>query len=178
MFRISIGEYELCCDAGGLPDLLTEYQQRAKLSEDFDVAEEAGASVCFLSVGRAQQWPFLVVVQRYWPAGCGFVPGVLLIPEANRLFIGAGRRLLGYDLSRPARLWEDMADFGFWSWAQHGQVVLMAAELELAAWNMSGHKLWSRFVEPPWEYSVIGEVVAVNVMGVESRIHLCNGEPA
>jgi hypothetical protein len=27
----------------------------------------------------------------------------------------------------------------------------MAAELELAAWDVGGDKLWSRIVEPPWE---------------------------
>jgi hypothetical protein len=45
----------------------------------------------------------------------------------------------------------------------------MAAELELAAWGTGGDKLWSRFVEPPWEFGVEGEVVAVNVMGSVSR---------
>src|SRR5215470_12771084 len=114
MFRVSVGEYELCCQADGLPATLSEYQQRAALSEDFGDADEAGALVCFMSVGRAQEWPFLVVVQHYSPSACGFYPGVLLVPETHRLFVGAGRRLLGYDLSRPARLWEDQADFGFW----------------------------------------------------------------
>ena len=178
MFRVSIGEYELCCQAGGLPAMLSEYRQRAALAEDFGVAGEAGPSVCFVSVGRPQQWPFLVVVQRYWPAGCGFRPGVLLVPETHRLFVGAGRRLLGYDLSRPARLWEDEADCGFWSWSRHGSVVLMAAELELAAWDVGGGKLWSRFVEPPWEFAVAGEVVAVDVMGVVSHVRLRSGHEA
>lgn len=176
MFQVSIGEYEICCQADGLPSMLSEYQQRATLVEDFGVADEAGASVCFLSVGRPQQWPFLVVVQRYSPARCGFFPGVLLVPETHRLFVGAGRRLLGYDLSLPARLWDDETDCGFWSWTRHGSVVLMAAELELAAWDIDGCKLWSRFVEPPWEFSVTGEVVTVDVMGVVSQIHLRSGQ--
>jgi hypothetical protein len=178
VFRVSIGEYEVCCQADGLPAMLPEYQQRARLAEDFGVANEAGSSVCFLSVGRSQQWPFLIVIQRYAPAGCGFHPGVLLVLETHRLFVGAGRRLLGYDLSRPARLWEDEADCGFWSWSRHGSVVLMAAELELAAWDVGGGKLWSRFVEPPWEFAVAGEVVAVDVMGVVSHVHLRTGQVA
>ena len=95
----------------------------------------------------------------------------------HRLFIGAGRRLLAYDLSRPVRLWEDEADFGFWSWSLHGQFVLMAAELELAAWDVSGRKLWSRFVEPPWEYSVANEIITVDVMGVVSSVRIQTGEP-
>jgi hypothetical protein len=176
MFRISVGEYQIGCMADGLPDLLAEYQQRASLAEEFGVANEVGASVCFVSVGRLQEWPFLVVSQRYSPAGFGFVPGVLLVPELHRLFIGAGRRLLGYDLSGPARLWEDEADCGFWSWGRHDQVVVMAAELELAAWDLGGRKLWSRFVEPPWEYCVTGDVVAVDVMGTVSRIDLHSGQ--
>ncbi len=178
MFRVSVGEYEIGCQADGLPGLLSEYQQRAILAEDFGVADDAGASVCFVSVGRPLMWPSLVVIQRYSPAGFGFVPGVLLVPEVHRLFIGAGTRLLGYDLSGPARLWEDHTDCGFWSWSRHERVVLMAAELELAAWDLSGHKLWSRFVEPPWEYSVTGVVVAVDVMGTVSRIDVHSGRPA
>jgi hypothetical protein len=53
----------------------------------------------------------------------------------------------------------------------------MAAELELAAWDVSGRKLWTRCVEPPWEYAVAGEVVTVDVMGARSRIDLRSGEP-
>lgn len=177
MFRISVGEYQIGCQADRPPDLLSEYQQRATLAEDFGVANEVGASVCFVSVGRPQEWPSLVVIQRYSPAGFGFVPGVLLVPEVHLLFIGAGRRLLGYDLSGPTRLWEDETDCGFWSWSRHGRVVLMAAELELAAWDLGGRKLWSRFVEPPWEYNVTGDVVAADVMGTVSRIDLHSGQP-
>jgi len=177
MFRVSIGEYELCCQQDGLPDMLADYQQRAVLSEDFDTPDEAGSSVCFVSVGRVQQWPFLVVTQRYSPAVAGFFPGVLLVPEQHILFIGAGQRLLGYDLARPARLWQDRADCRFWAWGRHGQTVLMSAELELAAWDVGGGKLWSRFVEPPWSYTVAEEVVAVDVMGSVSSIHLRSGQP-
>ena len=49
------------------------------------------------------------------------------------IVIAACRRLLAYELARPARLWEDEADCGFWSWTRRGRVVLMSAELELAA---------------------------------------------
>jgi hypothetical protein len=178
MFRVCVGDYEVCCQADGLPDLLPEYQKRAALAEDFGTADAAGSSACFVSVGRPGQWPSLVVTQRYSPAGCGFVPGVLLAPEAHRLFVGAGCWLLAYDLSRPARLRDDEAHCGFWSWSRHGQVVLMAAELELAAWEVSGRKLWSRFVEPPWDYTVDGGVITLDVMGVVSRLQLLSGHPA
>jgi hypothetical protein len=54
----------------------------------------------------------------------------------------------------------------------------MAAELELAAWDINGRKLWSRFVEPPWQYAVARDVITLDVMGTLSRIHLESGEPA
>jgi hypothetical protein len=103
-------------------------------------------------------------------------PGLFLVPETHLLFIGAGRRLLCYDLLAPSRLWEDEADCGFWSWSRYGSVVLMAAELELAAWDLAGRKRWSRFVEPPWDDAVDGEVITLDVMGVTSRIRLESGQ--
>ena len=86
--------------------------------------------------------------------------------------------MLCYDLTQPARLWEENANFGFYSWGLHNNVVIMAAELELAAWNTTGRKLWTRFVEPPWDYRVDGDMVIVDVMGSISRIRLRDGMPA
>jgi hypothetical protein len=100
---------------------------------------------------------------------------LLLIEETGVLFIGAGERLLAYDLSRPRRLWVDTAAIGFWSWDRHGDVVLMSAELELAAWSVEGEKLWSHFVEPPWDYALERETVRVNVMGTVTALHLSTG---
>jgi hypothetical protein len=150
-----------------------------KLAEEFDAADADGTSRCFVAVGRrGRGWPFLVVTQRHSPAGVGFYPGLLLASEAQRLFIGAGSRLLAFDLSKPARLWEDCAAVGFWSWSEYGGVVLMAAELELAAWDIRGVKLWSRFVEPPSEYRIEGQVIMLDVMGAVSRLDLLSGRPA
>ena len=60
----------------------------------------------------------------------------MIIPETSLLMIGAGERLLAYDLETPRRLWEDEAEAGFWGWERHGGLVLMSAELELAAWDI------------------------------------------
>ena len=98
-----------------------------------------------------------------------------MAPEAATLFVGAGTRLLAYDIAAPRRLWEERTEVGFWSWRQHGTVVLMAAELELAAWDAAGAKLWSRVVEPPWSYDVAGGEVRLDVMGTESRFPLTSG---
>jgi len=113
-----------------------------------------------------------VVSQRFSPAGYGFAPGVLLVPGTGRLFIGAGTRLLGYqvdDAGAWRRSFVDEADVGFLSWRQHGDVILMSAELELAAWTTDGTKLWRTFVEPPWSYAMVGDDVHLDVMGERTR---------
>jgi hypothetical protein len=115
---------------------------------------------------RPRAWPELVVSQRFSPgAEAGFHPGILLVPETKLLLVGAGGRLLAYDLSRFALLWEDVADTGFWGWCRHRDVIVMSAELELAAWDLAGKKLWSTFVEPPWNYSVEEMALKLDVMG-------------
>ncbi|MDH3476392.1 MAG: hypothetical protein OEM59_22160 [Rhodospirillales bacterium] len=174
MFSLACGDFVLHCQNDGLPDLLSEFLARAQLAETIDL-DSNERSVAFLSVRRGAEWPFLVVAQHYYPAGYGFYPGALQIPETELLFLGAGSRLLAFDLSRPARLWEDSADLGFWSWSRHSDTVLMAAELELAAWNIQGRKLWSTFVEPPWHYRVTDGRVELDVMGKLTSFNLTSG---
>jgi hypothetical protein len=173
MFSVSFGEYTVLCSAG-LPEIYQHYVERARLTEEFDLRESDG-EICFLGVGRGSSWPFLVVAQRYAPAGYGFNPGILLIPETDVVLVGAGDRLLAYDLVAPKRLWEDAADCGFWSWARNQTYVLMSAELELAAWDLQGKKLWSTFVEPPWEYEVNDGLVELDVMGNKSSFPVSLG---
>jgi hypothetical protein len=85
------------------------------------------------------------------------------------VFVGAGTSLLAYRLSNVVqRLWEDVADFGFWEWRRHGDLVLMSAETELAAWDIHGRKRWATFVEPPWSYEVHGDRLNLDVMGRKS----------
>ncbi|GAA0580321.1 hypothetical protein GCM10010172_76640 [Paractinoplanes ferrugineus] len=69
----------------------------------------------------------------------------------------------------------DEADFGFWGWCRHGEVVLMSAELELAAWTVDGEKLWTTFVEPPWSYDIDAGRVRVDVMGSVRSFDLRRG---
>ena len=122
MFNISTGKYKLRLVSDGLPDLYHDYIKRAALVEEFDIRNSEGKN-CFLSVGYGTDWPFLVVSQRYSPAGHGFNPGVLIVDETDILFIGAGERLLAYNLKKPERLWEDAADIGFWDWTKHENFV-------------------------------------------------------
>lgn len=166
MISVSFGEYSVQC-TDGLPELYQHYVERARLTEEFDL-RDSDRRICCFGVARGSSWPFLVVAQRYAPADYGFYPGILIIPETNVAFVGAGERLLAYDLLAPKRLWEDAADCGFWSWSRHDDVVLMSAELELAAWDLKGIKLWSTFVEPPWEYEVKDSQIELDVMGDKS----------
>lgn len=146
---------------------------RAELAEEIDLQRSDG-DFCYLVVGRSIDHPTLVLVQQYEPIW-EHHPGVLVVPETDVLFVGAGERLLAYDLAQPARLWEDVADTGFWGWARYGEVVIMSAELELAAWTLEGTKLWTTFVEPPWSYEVTDDVLELDIMGVKSEFSLRGG---
>jgi hypothetical protein len=160
----------------GLPASYEHYRRNAVLLDEFDLAGGEGDS-CFLALTRGDEpWPRLVVAQRYSPSGAGFEPGTAFVPETAVLFAGAGTRLIAYQLhDRPRRLWEDAADLGFWHWSVHPSVVLMAAELELAAWARDGTKLWTTFVEPPWSYQVAGDQVQLDVMGRKTAFLVRSG---
>jgi len=164
MFKVGIDEYSLTVHRGPLPLVYGDYRKNASLADEIDLNSPEG-EVCFVSAGLANRWPSLVVAQRFSPSEAGFSPGVLLVPETEVLFIGAGVRLLAYSLDGPARLWEDSTDAGFWCWNRHGGFVLMSGELELAAWDLRGRKLWSRDVEPPWTYEVENGLVDIRIEG-------------
>lgn len=160
------------------PDILGVFRQHAELVEHFPVSDDGSAAgYFFVAVDDGGDWPRLVVTQRYTPVGPGFTPGVLFVPEHRQLFIGAGTRLVAYEArsGRWRRCWEDEAEFGFWNWRRHNDVVIMSAELELAAWSADGAKLWTTFVEPPWSYRVVADQVLLDVMGVVRTFDLRSG---
>ena len=164
---------------GDFPPLFDLLTANADLAEQFGNLrgrnDEDGTVFCVSVNSQFQIWPALFVAQRYSPDGGGFNPGVLIVPETRLVLIGAGERLLAYELNGLERLWEDATNFGFWWWDRQGEVILMAAELELAAWNLNGQKLWSMFVEPPWSYSVQNGVIQLDVMDNLSSFPLATG---
>ena len=150
----------------------------ADVLEEFglDAPGESADDLWCVAVSLGKHHPFLLVTQRYSPGSLsGFVPDALLVSESKMLFLGAGERLLAYDLASAARLWQGTTDPGFWGWARHGDVVIMSAELELAAYSLQGEKLWTSFVDPPWTYTVEGDVIMLNVMGSISQLSLERG---
>ena len=154
--------------AAGFPTILDEYRSRARLHERFAGHQDDDGGL-FVGVARpGEDWPSLVVTQRWGPTGAGFTPGVLVVPESGRVFIGAGSRILCYHDDEGAwrRQWlENLAYPGFWGWRQHDEVVVMSGELEIAAWTIEGERLWVEAVEPPWSYEVVGITVRVDIIG-------------
>ncbi|MBV9493415.1 MAG: hypothetical protein JOZ54_04165 [Acidobacteria bacterium] len=176
--ELQFARYRVVVDADGLPEIYEAYREHAELAEELDLLSPEKAS-CFFGVGTGEGWPTLVVAQSYSPSGSGFAPGILIVPETATVLIGAGDRLLAYSLeSSPTRVWTDVADLGFWGWSRYGDVVLMSAELELAAWTTRGVKLWTTFVEPPWGFRVEGDRVLLDVMGRTMTFGIAEGPGA
>jgi hypothetical protein len=174
-FRVGSGEYTVSGTVGELPTIYAVLIEHATLHDDFGVKGPDGTALV-IAVDRGGQWPELLISQRFEPGPeAGFHPGAFLVPESGVLFVGAGVRLLAYDLRGLRRLWEDAADTGFWGWKRHGDVIVMSAELELAAWTLEGKKLWSTFVEPPWDYEVRSARVHLDVMGKKCEFDLATG---
>jgi hypothetical protein len=180
MFALNFDQWTVRAQIGPLPELFADYLQGARLVDKID---DGDGETCVLVLYRHARdkndagGKWLAVVQRYEPYSSGFFPAALITANGETLFVGAGERLLAYDLRVPKRLWEDRAYCGFWSWRQHGEFVVMSAELEFAAWTGGGEKLWSTFVEPPWHYSVEAGRVSLNVMGQISEFPIADGPP-
>ena len=182
MFTTTCGKYALSCTTGQLPALYGEHCRHAELVSEYNINEpkevDDGESPCFVGVsksGHNEGWPFLVIAQTFSVASAGFDPGAILIAETDLLMIGAGTRLLAFNLNPPSLLWEDDTICGFWGWERHGDIVIMEAELEMAAWHISGTKLWSHSVEPPWTYHVEDGIVHLDIMGDRSEFPLMAG---
>lgn len=122
----------------------------------------------------------MLALEIYYEPGpeSGFYPGISLIEETKRLFIGAGKHIFVYGLQLPERLYEvPLFLGGFWHWKRITEYVIMSTELELGVWHISGELLWTTRVEPPWEYKVQGENIYVDVMGKQTAFTLRSGKP-
>jgi hypothetical protein len=155
------------------------YQERAALVDDLTDRARDGALFVAGIRTEPRDAPEVLVAAHYSPSVGGFPPGVLIVPETAIAFVGAGTTLLAYQLGAdPRRLWEDSAELGFWGWRRHGDTVVMSAELELAAWDINGSKLWTRFVEPPWTYEIVSGQVRLDIMGAVTLFGLREGPSA
>lgn len=94
----------------------------------------------------------------------------MLVPETRHIFIGVGKRVSVYSWDPPEKVLTETISVGFLGWERHGQFVIMSSELELAVWNIYGEKLWSTFVEPPWDYTIENDKLHLDVMGKKSTL--------
>lgn len=164
LFKFTCGPYTVSL-ADALPPLYYSYCRRAQLVDTYEI-EGSYSALCYLSVARGHDWPFLIVAQRYIPGPqSGFYPGILLVPETDLLLLGAGERLLAYSLADPYKLWEEELPGGFLQWERSKESIIMSSENKLAIWDIAGEKRGEFAVEPPWQYTV-----------VEGTIHICVGE--
>jgi hypothetical protein len=174
---IRMGDWELLIEDGSVPPIFASYLEKAEFVDQFDVNDGEGRFL-FLGVSKGETtngWPTIIATQKYQDCQQTFSPGFLLVPDTSLIFVGAGKRLLCYNVEQKIRLWEDETLCGFWRWSQSGSFVLMSAELEFGVWNQSGEKLWSTFVEPPWTFKVTGQTVELDVMGKIRNYCLLNG---
>jgi hypothetical protein len=49
------------------------------------------------------------------------------------------------------------------------EVVVMSAELELGAWDLQAHEVWSTFVKPHYDYTVVDDRAHLTAMSSTSR---------
>ena len=157
------------------PGHLSTFDHLASVARLVDVTDLRSSEGRPCSVVVSENGKTVLVTSFRYQLHGGLGPAVALLPEVHRLFVGAGEELFCYDLAEPKRLWRDNADTGLWGWEIAGATVLMSAELEFAAWDKAGEKLWSTFVEPPWSYTVADDQVTLDVMGEISQFNLRTG---
>jgi hypothetical protein len=171
MITCTIDKYRISVEQYKLPELYTYYVNNAQLVEEYDLDNRDG-EIFYISVGTGEGWDFLSVAQRYEPSEGGFYPGFLILPETDILFIGAGQRILLYDLKQVKKIDEDFYNEGFLGWIRYKDYVIMLAELDVTCWRSNGEKIWSRFVEPPYNVEFEDDKIILDVMGNKIRFEI------
>jgi hypothetical protein len=176
MHTITIGKYTVVCDHK-ISDRISRDIKDAVIVETLPSLDEKYGEFIYYGVTDCSESPDLIIKGIYSPSSLsGFYPELLIIPESGILFFGAGEIIQIWELSPYKKIHEESPNCGFWGWSQYNDVVLMSAELELACWNTKGKKLWSRFVEPPWYYTVEDDVVTTNVMNHQEKFNIYTGK--
>ncbi|GAA6141869.1 hypothetical protein [Hydrogenophaga sp. 5NK40-0174] len=172
MFKFSDGKYFVFCSSDKKNGNLAE----GAAVVEYLVRDDDYSEYIIFGVGDHFLCPDLVIHGNYSPASAsGFNPGILIVPDTNILFFGAGDLVQVWDLSNREKQFDYTVDCGFWHWNHHKDLVLMSGELEFAVWGVDGKRLWSCFVEPPWSYTVDGDIVLLDVMGGVTKKKLYSG---
>ncbi|URN93830.1 MAG: hypothetical protein NAG76_18660 [Candidatus Pristimantibacillus lignocellulolyticus] len=170
-----INEINITFSINEFPPLYDDYKKVAILFEEIDYDEEYDYFLICYITSNSDSSTHILLNMKFSLYSSGFVPGFLVAPETNLLFIGAGERLIIYDFENSTRIGIDKADFGFLGWRRSRDVIIMSAELELACWNINGRKLWSTFVEPPYEYEIKDNNLTLTIMGSKQEFNIYKG---
>ena len=155
MYRISIGRYTVSVASASGPVANDLIACHALLHDDLSDPSTREDRWCWFAVERSTGEVLLSVTATGEATGGPDVAGIQLIPETDRLLVAAADTLACYDLAQPRRLWRDRA-FWFRRWLRCGDVLLMQAEYELAAYDLSGDRLWSTQADFPYELEFTG----------------------
>lgn len=154
---ITIDDYTISMIEGDPAEWPIPWQgSGAKLKERLEIAGDRGWW-CGLRVDRRDE-PCLKLAIKY-PADVWSEPRVLLVPETAVLFLKVSGRIYLYDLRAGLQLAYERMDLPSWRWLRDGDTVLLVAELDLMAWDISGRHLWSTYIEPPHDVTVRDGVV-------------------
>jgi hypothetical protein len=101
-FSVAVGDLVLRCIAGPRSGDVEQCVAHAALVDRLGAPD--GESCCVLVSRVDARWPFIVVVLQGMSTLSPFGPGLLLAPDVDRLFVGAGEHLAAYDLATAKRL--------------------------------------------------------------------------
>lgn len=177
MYRFQLDDWQIWLEENGELEDYVHFLKNADFVDEIEI-DHSDLALSFIGIEKgseAKAWPSVVILQTHSHPTI-FPPGFLVVPENSLVFIGAGERLLCYDIERRCRLWEDQTSEGFWKWSQHGQYVFLSAETEFGVWTKSGRRLWTTFVDPPWDYEVTGSTVNLSHMDIVEIRQLADGK--
>lgn len=175
MIQFNFDKYNIAVQIGKEPDIFDMWLKHSSFN-DMDGLSKEGTPI-YIGAGKGEEWYNTVIAFRSDPIDYGgFHPGLLVAPETNTLFVGAGTVIRTYDLKQQKKRFEKELPCGFWGWIRHNDLVIMQEELQFGIYTLDGQEIWSTYVEPPWTFEIHGGLVTLNVMDEITYRDLRTGE--
>ena len=175
MIEFNIDKYKIAVQIGKKPDLYDIWLKHA-VFKDIEGLENIGTPI-YVGIQLGNEWCDSIIAFCSDPIDyAGFNPGILVVPETDTLFIGAGTVARTYDLKKQIRKFHKEFIFGFWGWSRHKNLIIMQEELEFGVYSIDGNEKWSTYVEPPWTFSIEDDRVKLTVMDKISYYSLETGK--
>ncbi len=175
MIQFQFDKYKIAVEIGKEP---IDYNYWIKYASFIDIEEQTkDKTPIYIGIGEHQDWYKTIVSFSSDPIDYGgFNPGLILVPETDILFIGAGTNVRIYDLKHQLKLFVKELHCGFLGWKRYDDFIIMQEELEFGIYSLTGQEIWSTEVEPPWTFSIEIDTVKLNVMNEISFRDLKTGE--